>query len=339
MENGLLIYKLNSFNYRVYYVRNKDYYIRNIKKELIRLIKKFKTCALCGAEKELELSHIVPKMAVRTLKKSAIGNIRNTDNPNVPIQDSEKHYMLCGTCEDLFSEYETEFSKVIFHPYIKKESDTFLYNDKLFYFITSVSWRSLYLDLLDFVENHVVGIEALECLIDAEKTMRDFLIKERTDIGEIENHIFFFDDVAEVSGDVDGIEMSDLRPNATFHRGISSYTFCYESEKTYGTITNMLGVILLTLYHLGTEEKWVNTKIVNGNGIIAAKDQHITSVVGNEFTHIMITAQKASEAMSQMQKDKVDERVRNTGDSLKDSAVYRDWINDIQLAKNDRKDE
>ena len=53
-------------------------------------------CALCGNEAELELSHTVPKMAVRTLKKTAIGNIRSTENPNKTIQDSEKLYMLCG---------------------------------------------------------------------------------------------------------------------------------------------------------------------------------------------------------------------------------------------------
>ena len=32
-------------------------------------------CALCGNEAELELSHTVPKMAVRTLKKTAIGKV------------------------------------------------------------------------------------------------------------------------------------------------------------------------------------------------------------------------------------------------------------------------
>lgn len=52
-------------------------------------------CALCGNEAELELSHTVPKMAVRTLKKTAIGNIRSTENPNKTIQDSEKLYIIC----------------------------------------------------------------------------------------------------------------------------------------------------------------------------------------------------------------------------------------------------
>lgn len=77
-------------------------------------------CALCGKETQLELSHTVPKMAVRTLKKTAIGNIRSTENPNKTIQDSEKLYILCGDCEDLFSEKETWFANKVFHPYLKR---------------------------------------------------------------------------------------------------------------------------------------------------------------------------------------------------------------------------
>ncbi|MFD2672172.1 hypothetical protein [Marinicrinis sediminis] len=80
---------------------------------------KLKKCVLCGTETSLELSHIVPKMVMRTLKKTATGNIRNSQNPSVPAQDSEKHYMLWGNCEDLFSEKETYFANALFHPYIK----------------------------------------------------------------------------------------------------------------------------------------------------------------------------------------------------------------------------
>lgn len=145
---------------------------------------KLKKCALCGVETELELSHIVPKMVMRTLKKTAVGNIRSSENPNIPAQDSEKHYMLCRNCEALFSENETFFANTLFHPYIKKEKIKFDYDSRLFYFLTSLSWRSLYLDLIDFKENHVVGIDALERLISCEKTMKDFLLRSRGDIRE-----------------------------------------------------------------------------------------------------------------------------------------------------------
>ena len=97
----------------------------------------FGKCALCWNETVLELSHIVPKLVIRELKKTSVGAIRNTANPNGTVQDGEKHYMLCGNCEDLFNVYETEFAKAVFHPYVRGESDTFNYDEKLFYLLTS----------------------------------------------------------------------------------------------------------------------------------------------------------------------------------------------------------
>lgn len=289
-----------------------------------------KKCALCGAETNLELSHIVPKMVMRTLKKTAVGNIRNSENPNIPAQDSEKHYMLCGNCEDLFSKKETYFANTIFHPYIKKEKIKFDYDSKLFYFLTSMSWRSLYLDLIDFKENHVVGIDALECLISCEKIMKDYLLNNRNNIDTIEHHVFFFDEIREITGNTD---MAELRPHTTFHRGITSYTFCFEDNDTYGTITNMMGIVLITLYKKGIEEKWERTEISNGIGSIEAKDQQITSVVGNEFTNILKTAQSASDLISEKQMEKIVENLKSKADKMKDYPIFQDWLSDNELNK------
>lgn len=291
---------------------------------------KLKKCALCGAETNLELSHIVPKMVMRILKKTAAGNIRNSENPNIPAQDSEKHYMLCGNCEDLFSEKETYFANTFFHPYIKKEKTKFDYDCKIFYFLTSLSWRSLYLDLIDFTENHVVGIDALEHLISCEMIMKDYLLNSRNNIADIEHHIFFFDEIREITGNT---ELVELRPHVTFHRGITSYTFCYEEDGTYGTITNMMGIVLISLYKKGSREKWERTQIQNGIGSIEAKDQRITSVVGNEFAYILKTAQSASNTINEKQIRKIVENLKNKGDKIKDYPVFKDWLSDRELHK------
>lgn len=277
----------------------------------------------------MELSHIVPKMAIRYLKKTAIGSIRNTENPNKTLQDSEKLYMLCGKCEDLFSKNETWFANKLFHPYLNKEKTVFDYDYNLFFFITSVNWRSLYLDLLDFVENSIVGVEALEYLIESENIMNDFLQGKRTDLGTIENHIFFFDDIRNLSDGASNI--AELKPRATFHRGIQSYTFCDEKEKTYVTLTNMLGIILFTIYHKGNNEIWERTEIVNGTGQIEAKEQIIQSIVGNELIEILKTVEKASKSMSMTQQKKVDERIEAVGEKAKDYSIYQDWIKDMDL--------
>lgn len=289
-----------------------------------------KKCALCGSDDKLELSHIVPKMVVRALKKSSVGAIRSTENPDQTVQDSEKHYMLCGKCEDLFSEHEKYFSDIMFQPYLKHEKTQYAYDERLFFFLTSLSWRSLYLDLLDFVENSVVGIDALETLIEAEGQMRDFLLKKRADLDGIEHHIFFFDVIESVSGNYPG---DGLRPHATIHRGITSYTFCNESEGTYVTLSNLMGLMVITLYKKGKNECWENTQIVNGIGIIEAKNQHMTSIVANEMMHIMKMTQNAADSMSEKQQEKAKERLEKVGSDIKNKAVYQDWMADSQIEK------
>ena len=289
-------------------------------------------CALCDSNDPLELSHIVPKMVVRALKKTSVGCIRHTDNPNQTVQDSEKHYMLCGKCEDLFSEYEKYFSDNVFQPYLKAEKTRYEYDERLFYFLTSLSWRSLYLDLLDFVQNHVLGLDALECLIQAEKTMKDFLLKRRPDIGNIEHHIFFLDRIECADGDFAAKEM---RPHATFHRGIASYSFCDEEHGTYGTLTNMMGILVVTLYQKSKEEVWVNTDICNGTGAVEAKNQKMISTVGNELIHLMKTAKAAEEAISPAQKGKIKERLDKAEETIRSNPVFQDWFDDERIAKSE----
>lgn len=71
-------------------------------------------CALCGEDKELQLSHIIPKFIGKYLKNTSIGNIRSHENPNRIAQDIEKHYMLCHDCEELFSASERYFAILSF---------------------------------------------------------------------------------------------------------------------------------------------------------------------------------------------------------------------------------
>jgi hypothetical protein len=74
--------------------------------------------------------------------------MRNATNPNVPLQDGDKKYLLCSTCDDLFQKNETKFSNQIFIPFKKEGVVNFKYEDNwLLHFITSVNWRILVEDL------------------------------------------------------------------------------------------------------------------------------------------------------------------------------------------------
>ena len=121
-------------------------------------------CALCKAQKELQLSHIIPHFVGRKLIKTSPGNIRSSNEPNKVRQDIEKHFMLCHECEELFSAKERWFSANIFNPYQDANEKAFNYDENLTYFIISLSWRSLCLDLEEFVSDPTFNKNVLNIL-------------------------------------------------------------------------------------------------------------------------------------------------------------------------------
>lgn len=293
------------------------------------LVMPIKQCALCRRFKELELSHIVPKFIIRYLKKTSVGAIRNMENPNRVVQDGEKHYLLCGDCEDLFSKYETKFANSFFYPYMKENQKEFQYDYETYYFLTSVSWRSLYLDILDFVANaEEVGIdtETLDCLIAREGQIRNYLLKKQQNVPGIEHHVFFFEDIKSITND-----LINTRPHTTIHRSIGSYTFFYKELKTYATVTNMMGIILFTLYNKGKREKLINTEIINDSGIIKAENQIIESVCGNELTVMLNNAKRAASEINEKQRALINERVQTKIEGFKKSKTYEDLSKDFKL--------
>lgn len=286
-------------------------------------------CALCDIEKELQLSHIVPKFVGRYLKGTSVGNIRSSGNPNIVVQDLEKHYMLCHDCEELFSASERWFANNVFYPRLKNGAISFDYDECLHYFISSLSWRSLYWDIVNFVSGNEITLDALECLIKSENIMKAYLKKERDNIGNIENHLFFFDRIKEVKG-----QRADeflRQPHVTVNRSVTSYTNC--CGNTCFTISNLMGIILVSFYRKSEEEKWVNTKIENGIGNIRAENQKMVSVVGNEFSHWMDLAEIQIKNMSDSQKEIIVKRIRAVGEDIKNYNIYQDMQNDAEITQ------
>ncbi|WP_195604411.1 hypothetical protein [Clostridium tyrobutyricum] len=281
-------------------------------------------CALCKQERDLQLSHIVPNFVGRMLKKTSPGNIRNAAEPNKVAQDIEKRYLLCHECEELFSAKETWFANHIFNSYIGKKETVFSYDENLTYFVISLSWRSLYLDLEGFKKDSNIDPYILKTLIKSEKIMRDYLIGKSSSIDYIENHIFFLDRIESTSG----VDMSK-NPSVAMHRSISSYTVYY--PKTYFTISNLMGILIVTFYSKDDNEHWENTEINLGCGIIESKNQYVESVVSNEINFWMEQSENAKENLSDRQQAKIKERLQKLGEDFKKYPIYRDLRDDGTL--------
>ena len=137
-----------------------------------------KICKLCGTNAELKESHIVPKSIYKWIKDtSATGYFRNLKNPNVRLQDGLKMYLLCENCEQKFGIYEKWFKEKIFLKAVEQNNLepiplTFNYDDKLFYFILSVWWRTIQFSLDD---KELQQSKYWKLLLRCEKELRDYL--------------------------------------------------------------------------------------------------------------------------------------------------------------------
>ena len=280
------------------------------------------TCALCGKECTLRDSHIVPKFVIRYLKDTSVGKIRNLETPNRTVEDGEKHELLCPECEELFSAREKYFADTVFYTYKRDKVSSFDYDERLFYFLTSLSWRSLYLDAQDKSYPDTALLE----MNTAVGSIRQYLLG-KAPAPNIENHIFFFD-VAESSTLADG---NANRPNEIMHRSVTSYTVAANDNSTILVFTNMLGIIVVTFIKRGNEECWENTIINNGTGHIEAKYQKIKSIVGGEITRVLNYAEQCTSSISPKQQEAILQRLKAHASDIQNFDVFQDWLDDRNL--------
>ena len=151
----------------------------------------FDKCVLCLESNDLQESHIIPAFAFRWLRsRSVTGYVRNSDNPNLRVQDGAKMQMLCADCEQLLSKDENAFSTKFFRP-ILADKDQAEYQEWLLRFAVSLSWRVL---------NYCYGRNAEAEYTEEQKksareagaVWRDFLLARKPHPGKFEQHLMVF---------------------------------------------------------------------------------------------------------------------------------------------------
>ncbi|XID90469.1 hypothetical protein ACF3MZ_18215 [Paenibacillaceae bacterium WGS1546] len=279
---------------------------------------KMPKCALCEKEATLENSHIISKFVYRYIvKNSATGYMRSTENVNKRLQDGDKRPMLCSECEDLFSKNETAFANKIFHPFQNNSITTFDYDNWLNYFISSVNWRNLYLDILDFVVEKNIPVYALEVLIKAERILRDYLLGKRNDIDEIENHIFFFDTIERTTDDI-----SAHNPHVFFRTSSFGYTYVtYGYGEGYYVYSNLAGILICTLIKKSVEDKWENTYIQPNTGKLLSPQYVKSPLMGEVMVYMKEYSSKRE--MSEKQMQAVLEQMKKDPDRVKRSNSFK----------------
>jgi hypothetical protein len=158
-------------------------------------------CALCDKEAVLQDSHIIPKFAIKWLKKTSGGMaLRSGKNPNKPVQDGPKMKLLCIGCEQKLSALERKFALEIFHPTNENLAHKTTHSDWYCKFCVSVSWRVLNAKMREDSFNNYSQVSKDKISL-AYETWKNFLNGKVDGIGEFKQHVLVHEPI--VSFEID----------------------------------------------------------------------------------------------------------------------------------------
>ncbi|MEE9130848.1 MAG: hypothetical protein V3T84_12575 [Phycisphaerales bacterium] len=262
-------------------------------------------CRLCSSDPAIENSHVISKFVFRAIKSdSPTGFFRNPNNPNRRLQDGDKFRLLCATCEQRFGEAEREFATNIFSPFHNTDQDHFSYGPWLHYYMTSLAWRTLILDLPGLEADAANPRATVAKLAAAAETMRLYLLGGNELARLLRNHAFVFTTAHSGSA-----ELASAGPNVMIRRSVFGYSILHRLYGHSGIIHNLAGFMCFLIVKGNPRDTWNQTKI-NPTGGEIRPPQRVSSWLMGELLSCIVGSSKKQLAMSEAQQEKVSEAMR-----------------------------
>ncbi len=281
------------------------------------------SCRLCEADDKLEISHIAPKFIYKWLKEtSATGFIRCGLEPNKRVQDGFKQEFLCPKCEDLFCEWETEFSKTVFHPLVSKQAHNFRYSEWMLNFTTSLSWRVLkYIqekhELPHFNDSMKTEVE------NALQKWERFLLGREPHPGKFQQHVIPLDKIDSATKSL------PLNINRYLLRSVDLDVVT--SGKQAYVYIKLPYLLIIGFIKIDRPNDWKGTKVHVKSGILGSDEYVVPEFI---FDHLIEKAErsdKIKDNISDKQTTKIEKTARNNIDRVISSGSLDALKGDINI--------
>jgi hypothetical protein len=257
-------------------------------------------CQLCKKRKAIKSSHVIPAFVFRAIKSdSPTGYFRSPNVPNLRFQDGDKLPLLCGECERRFGNAERSFVNQIFKTFHTTDQDRFAYGPWLHYFMTSLAWRTLILDLPGFESDASVPESLVDSLKQAARTMRGYLLGANNLASTLRNHAFVFTAAYSASA-----ELASAGPKVLIRRSAFGYTLVQKTHGYAAVIHNLAGFLCFLIVKGNPRDVWRNTKLRPNGGEIKQL-QHVSSwIMGDVMQFVVESREKKRDRLSDAQRQK-----------------------------------
>ena len=264
-------------------------------------------CRLCALRPAIENSHVIPAFVFRALKSdSPTGYFRNPNEPNRRLQDGDKLSLLCGSCEQRFGDAEGKFATSIFSAFHTSDQDYFTYGPWLHYFMTSLAWRTLILDLPGLESDVTNPRPTVANLRAAADTMRQYLLGASNLAGCIRNHAIVW-----TKGHSGSAELAAIGPNVMVRRSAFGYSVLDRLHGHCGILHNLAGFMCFLIVKGNPRDTWNGTK-VNPSGGDIKQPQRVSSWLVGELLSCIVESAQRQTATSEAQQQKVKDAMRKS---------------------------
>lgn len=268
-------------------------------------------------------SHVLPAFVFRWLRERSGkgGHIRNTDKPNVRVQDGLKQPWLCGACEGHFGQYETAFATRVFHPWHSGDY-RIPYQDWMLKFAVSISWRVLKF-ARDKNPTAIYSEEQKRLMEEAAARWRAFLKGEVPHPDKFEQHLLIVDFVEETS--IDGLPENFNR----FMTGAVTLDIV-GSDQSLMTFAKMGRFMIFGIIQKGPN-RWEGTKIHVRDGLLKPDKFVIPAGLIDLFRQKASIVSSAMANVTDTQRAKIDKRVEENLDAFSVSDQFASIMADADM--------
>lgn len=280
-------------------------------------------CRLCGKDRPLLQSHILPAFVFKWKRESSGGShLRSSVEPNLRVQDGLKMPWLCADCERLFSKDERGFASHLFYPLLQDPAKRYPYGPWLLRFCTSVSWRILRL-ALERNEFEDWDSGSVESCRRAEKIWRDFLLGSIPHPGDCRQHLLPFDLIE--SSITDG-----TAPN------INRYlTRAIQMDLCHGQTSIFTFAKLGRFAIFGTirpdSQRWKGTAVAGNEGWIGPREYELPGALWGYLNEKANAASAALSSVSGRQQAKMEQAFAKNVHEFVGSDAFRAMQADVDM--------
>lgn len=280
-------------------------------------------CRLCNRFADLQLSHVIPAFAFRWLRAtSGTGHLRTGIEPNRRVQDGQKFYWLCQSCETVLSSYETAFTKNLYHPYSRGDQVRFRYGRWLMLFCTSVSWR-----VLRFFREEAPHTDYSEDLLNrienADHAWRRVLLGHCPHPGSYQQHILPLDAITQATG--------DFPPNFNRYIMRAIDMDLVHSESTAFVYSKLGRFIILGFIREDRPLNWRGSKVHATEGLLEPRKFVLPRQFGDYLIEKSRKMADLAASVSDRQREKINQAFWKNIDKVAESDALKAMDSDVQL--------